>query len=74
MKCLLLKGFEVELFTGYLTCEHYGISDHVTKVFSDFVKEPDKRNLEYITEPDIEYSTEVLEEQFVRSLKPVGEA
>ncbi len=57
MKCLLLKGFEVELFTGYLTCEHYGISDHVTKVFSDFVKEPDKRNLEYITSPYFDYLT-----------------
>ena len=56
MKGFLLKGFEVELFTGYLTGEHLGVSEDVTKEFQDFVKEPDRRNLEYITAPDYKYS------------------
>ncbi len=56
MNSLLLKGFEVELFTGLLTGENVGVSDSVTKEFPDFVKEPDKRNLEYITKPELEYT------------------
>ena len=52
---LLLKGFEVELFTGLLTGEHVGVADAVAKDLSDFVKEPDNRNLEYITSPCAQY-------------------
>ena len=44
---LLYKGFEVELFTGSHSA-HVGLSDLIEKTFSDFVKEPDKRNVEYI--------------------------
>ncbi|ABX09627.1 glutamate--cysteine ligase [Prochlorococcus marinus] len=51
----LLKGFEVELFTGRLSGENVGVSDAVSKEFPEFVIEPDKRNLEYITIPDREY-------------------
>ena len=47
----LYKGFEVELFTG--SCDsHIGISADIEKNFSDFVKEPDNRNVEYITTPE----------------------
>ena len=56
MKEFLLKGFEVELFTGRLTGETVGVSDLVSNVFNDFEKEPDKRNLEYVTLPYKEYS------------------
>ena len=49
MKELMLKGFEVELFTGSNTGKHVGVSGIVSKEFPDFVKEPDQRNLEYIT-------------------------
>ncbi len=56
MTGFLLKGFEVELFTGVISGEHIGVSADVMRAFKDFVIEPDKRNLEYITEPDIEYS------------------
>ncbi|KGG13599.1 MULTISPECIES: glutamate--cysteine ligase [Prochlorococcus] len=56
MNNLLLKGFEVELFTGHFSGENVGVSAEVTKEFSDFVKEPDKRNLEYITQPERDYS------------------
>ena len=51
---LLYKGFEVELFTGSHSA-HVGLSDLIEKTFSDFVKEPDKRNVEYITRPEKDY-------------------
>ena len=47
----LYKGFEVELFTGSHN-NHVGVSDDIEKIFSNFVKEPDKRNVEYITSPE----------------------
>ncbi len=56
MTDFLLKGFEVELFTGFTSGKHFGVSEDVTREFPDFVKEPDRRNLEYITEPSLEYS------------------
>jgi len=52
---LLLKGFEVELFTGLPTGEHVGVSADVSTDLSGFVKEPDQRNLEYITLPARQY-------------------
>jgi len=56
-KTLLLKGFEVELFTGLFTGEHVGIAAEVTKDLPEFVKEPDHRNLEYITTPERQYGS-----------------
>ena len=53
---MLLKGFEVELFTGRFSGENVGVASSVTKDLLDFVKEPDQRNLEYITFPDERYS------------------
>ena len=50
----LYKGFEVELFTGTLN-SHIGVSDEIEKTFPNFVKEPDKRNVEYITTPEKDY-------------------
>ncbi len=52
---LLLKGFEVELFTGRFTGENVGVSAEVADALGDFVKEPDQRNLEYITSPEANY-------------------
>ncbi len=51
----LYKGFEVELFTGSLN-SHIGVSAEIEKIFPDFVKEPDNRNVEYITTPEKDYS------------------
>lgn len=51
----LYKGFEVELFTGSLN-SHIGVSADIEKKFPDFVKEPDNRNVEYITIPEKDYS------------------
>ncbi len=50
----LLKGFEVELFTGSYDA-HIGVSNDIEKIFSNFVKEPDNRNVEYITTPEKNY-------------------
>ena len=50
----LSKGFEVELFTGSLN-SHIGVSTEIEKKFSNFVKEPDNRNVEYITTPEKDY-------------------
>ncbi len=50
----LCKGFEVELFTGSLN-SHIGVSAAIEKDFSNFVKEPDNRNVEYITTPEKNY-------------------
>jgi len=52
----LYKGFEVELFTVSLD-SHIGVSDEIEKEFADFVKEPDNRNVEYITTPEKDYSS-----------------
>jgi len=50
----LNKGFEIELFTG--TCQsHVGVSSQIEKLFSNFVNEPDNRNVEYITNPSKDY-------------------
>ena len=51
----LYKGFEVELFTGSLN-SHIGVSAEIEKKFPDFVKEPDNRNVEYITKPEKNYN------------------
>ena len=53
--CMLLKGFEVELFTGTFAGANVGVASAVTADLLDFVKEPDQRNIEYITVPDKRY-------------------
>ncbi len=55
MKEFLLKGFEVELFTGLNSGKSIGVSALASKAFPDFVKEPDQRNIEYITQPEKDY-------------------
>ena len=44
----------MELFTGSQN-NHIGVSDEIEKTFSNFVKEPDNRNVEYITTPEKDY-------------------
>jgi predicted glutamate--cysteine ligase len=55
MTTALLKGFEVELFTGRRDGSVVGCSTAVAAAFADFVTEPDQRNLEYITPPASDY-------------------
>jgi len=62
----LYKGFEVELFTGSLD-SHIGVSADIEKIFSNFVKEPDNRNVEYITTPEKDY--EFLREKLITPRK-----
>ncbi len=50
----LYKGFEVELFTGSFD-SHIGVSADIEKELPNFVKEPDNRNVEYITTPEKDY-------------------
>ena len=52
---LLLKGFEVELFTGLPSGQNVGVASEVAAVLDDFVTEPDCRNVEYITAPIADY-------------------
>ena len=70
-KQLLLKGFEVELFTGLASGEHVGVSADVASALSGFVTEPDQRNLEYITEPFRDY--EVLKDVLLAPRKKLRE-
>ena len=46
---LLLKGFEVELFTGRSNGANVGVAPDVARDLPGFVTEPDRRNLEYVT-------------------------
>ncbi len=48
---LLTKGFEVEMYTGTTAGEAVGLSDRICQVLPGFVREPDRRNVEYITPP-----------------------
>ena len=53
---LLLKGFEVELFTGQPNGANVGGATDVARELPGFVTEPDCRNLEYVTDPIRDYA------------------
>jgi len=52
---LLLKGFEVEMFTGRPDGTIVGCADDVARALPGFMVEPDRRNLEYATPPAADY-------------------
>ena len=56
---LLLKGFEVELYTGRADGTVVGCSAEAAAALEGFVTEPDHRNLEYITPPDASYARQL---------------
>ena len=56
---LLLKGFEVELYTGRADGTVVGCSAEAAAALEGFVTEPDCRNLEYITPPDPDYARQL---------------
>ena len=56
---LLLKGFEVELYTGREDGTVVGCSAEAAAALEGFVTEPDHRNLEYITPPDASYDNQL---------------
>jgi len=57
---LLLKGFEVELFTGRADGTVVGCSAAAARDLDGFVTEPDQRNLEYTTPPVADYGQQLL--------------
>ncbi len=48
---VLLKGFEIEMYTGTPQGEIIGLSDKIVASLDGFVREPDSRNVEYTTQP-----------------------
>jgi predicted glutamate--cysteine ligase len=48
---VLLKGFEIEMYTGTAQGEIVGLSDKIVGALDEFVREPDSRNVEYTTKP-----------------------
>ncbi|MGB8701314.1 MAG: glutamate--cysteine ligase [Thermosynechococcaceae cyanobacterium] len=53
---VLTKGFEVEVYTGLPTGDIIGLSDRITADVDGFVREPDTRNVEYVTNPLLDYN------------------
>jgi predicted glutamate--cysteine ligase len=56
---LLLKGFEVELYTGRADGTVVGCSAEAAEALEGFVTEPDCRNLEYTTPPEAGYAAQL---------------
>ncbi|WP_375515123.1 glutamate--cysteine ligase [uncultured Nostoc sp.] len=52
---VLLKGFEIEIYTGTPQGEIVGLSDKIVADLDGFMREPDSRNVEYITQPSPNY-------------------
>ncbi|MEB3235309.1 MAG: glutamate--cysteine ligase [Cyanobacteriota bacterium] len=56
---LLLKGFEVEVYTGRPDGTVVGCAAAAARELAGFVTEPDHRNLEYITPPEASYDRQL---------------
>jgi len=56
---LLLKGFEVEMYTGRADGTVVGCAAEAARELAGFVTEPDHRNLEYTTPPDASYGRQL---------------
>ena len=52
---MLLKGFEIEMYTGTPSGDIVGLSDKIVRSLDGFVWEPDNRNVEYTTAPERNY-------------------
>ena len=52
---VLSKGFEIEMYTGTPSGNIVGLSDKITAALDGFMREPDSRNVEYITAPYYDY-------------------
>jgi predicted glutamate--cysteine ligase len=52
---VLSKGFEIEMYTGTPQGNIVGLSDKISATLDDFMREPDSRNVEYITPPLCNY-------------------
>ncbi|MEA5441412.1 glutamate--cysteine ligase [Cyanobium gracile] len=56
---LLLKGFEVEMYTGRADGSVVGCSAEAAADLAGFMTEPDQRNLEYVTPPEASYTAQL---------------
>jgi predicted glutamate--cysteine ligase len=56
---VLTKGFEIEMYTGTPQGEIVGLSDQIITDLDGFMREPDSRNVEYITEPSTNYENQL---------------
>ncbi|MEM7727426.1 MAG: glutamate--cysteine ligase [Cyanobacteria bacterium P01_A01_bin.45] len=54
---VLSKGFEIEMYTGTPSGDIVGLSDQISANLDGFVREPDSRNVEYITDPLYSYES-----------------
>jgi predicted glutamate--cysteine ligase len=52
---VLTKGFEIEMYTGTCGGDIVGLSDRIVSELQGFMREPDSRNVEYITPPSTSY-------------------
>ncbi|KAB8317934.1 glutamate--cysteine ligase [Tolypothrix campylonemoides VB511288] len=52
---VLLKGFEIEMYTGTPSGDIVGLSDKIVTSLDGFFWEPDNRNVEYTTAPERNY-------------------
>lgn len=52
---LLSKGFEIEMYTGTPQGDIVGLSDRIVAAVDGYMREPDSRNVEYITPPSTQY-------------------
>jgi predicted glutamate--cysteine ligase len=52
---LLSKGFEIEMYTGTPDGDIIGLSDKIVASLDGFMREPDSRNVEYVTSPFQQY-------------------
>ncbi len=48
---MLLKGFEIEVYTGTPTGDVVGLSNQIVADLDGYMTEPDSRNVEYVTAP-----------------------
>lgn len=58
---LLSKGFEIEMYTGTPSGDVVGLSDKIVTSLEGFVREPDSRNVEYVTSPSQQYEKQLCE-------------
>ncbi|WP_413175306.1 glutamate--cysteine ligase [Anabaena azotica] len=56
---VLTKGFEIEMYTGTPQGEIVGLSDQIITDLQGFMREPDSRNVEYITNPSTNYDSQL---------------
>ncbi|TAE53950.1 MAG: glutamate--cysteine ligase [Nostocales cyanobacterium] len=56
---VLTKGFEIEIYTGTPQGEIIGLSDQIVADLQEFMREPDSRNVEYVTQPSTSYENQL---------------